>query len=123
MPNPKEQRLTPAPQFGMPATELPGAESSETVGLKPTLSSDAQTDLKNALSETVDAQKAWVERNQSALLGRSSNKRIAGPPAQPDVDVFGSAEGTEKDLRQVLVSGFSLRALQRIVLRISQANA
>ena len=107
----------------MSATELPGAESSETVSLKTMLSSDAQTDLKNALSETVDAQKAWVERNQSALFERSSNKRIADPLAQQDVDVFGSAEGTEKDLRQVLVSGSSLRALQRIVFRVSQANA
>ena len=81
--------------------------------MEPFLSPESQEDLDDALDETPspeDVKKAWVDENIRDLHRAFAAGRKASPgPCDRTVEIFSAVEGTEIDLRCILVSCFNLQ--------------
>ena len=91
----------------MSSTQTSRAGSHETRELEPFLSPESQKDLDDALDETLseaDMRKAWVEENVRDIYRAFAAGRTANPVLHDgSVEIFSAVEGTEKDLRYILV--------------------
>lgn len=84
------------------------AGSSKPADVEPVLSPDSQRDLDDALDETPtaeDVKKEWVQESIRDLYRTFAVGRKAGQVSvDRTIEEFSAVEGTENDLRKVLVS-------------------
>ena len=101
----------------MSSTQASRAGSNETRELDPFLSPESQKDLDDALDETpsaADVRKAWVEENVRDIYRAFAVGRTTNPILHDGrVEIFSAVEGTEKDLRYILVVILIKRDIRR----------
>lgn len=101
------------------------SESSEALNVHPVLSPETKKDLEDALDETMSAEdaqkKAWVEDNRRDLFNAFAIGRKLDPFPHKDIEVFSAVEGTDADLRRVLVSTVIFACCN--ILRVNRTDA
>ena len=102
------------------------SSTPEDVNVVPILSPEAQRDLDDALDETPtpeDMKKAWVDENIRDLYKAFARGRKSDPLTQDGmVEVFKAVEGSENDLRNVLVSNVILARCDRLGVKHTDAD-